>query len=98
MEFLHGLRIGEMADRESPGPGRGAGYDPSRFVVPRLLMLHGGGRTLEDLRQIRAAKGLRDLLGLEGVLSSDATGDWLRRMGQLERLRAKRHVLQLSAG
>ena len=81
-EFLHGLRIGELADRELPGPGSGAGYDPSRFVVPLLLMLHGGGRTLEDLRQIRADEGLRELLGLEGVPSADATGDWLRRMGR----------------
>lgn len=80
-EFLHALRVGKIADRELPGPGSGAGFDPSRFVVPLLLMLHGGGRTLEDLRQIRADEGLRELLGMEGVPSSDATGDWLRRMG-----------------
>lgn len=45
-------------------------------------MMHGGGRTLEDLRQIRADEGLRELLELDVVPSSDATGDWLRRMGQ----------------
>ena len=41
-----------------PGPGSAAGYRPSSFVEPPLLMLHGGGRTLEDLRQIRGDAGL----------------------------------------
>lgn len=80
-EFVHGLRVGEMLDRELPAPGSGAGYHPSRFVLPLVLMLHGGGRTLEDLRQLRQDEGLRELLGLEEAPSADATGDWLRRMG-----------------
>jgi len=45
-------------------------------------MLHGGGRSLEDLRQIREDAGLRALLKLTEMPSSDATGDWLRRMGK----------------
>ena len=45
-------------------------------------MLAGGGRTLEDLRVLRNDKGLRALLRLEEMPSGDATGDWLRRMGQ----------------
>jgi hypothetical protein len=44
-------------------------------------MLAGGGRTLEDLRVLRGDEGLRSLLRLDGMPSSDATGDWLRRMG-----------------
>jgi hypothetical protein len=80
-EYLHALSLPRTLDRELPGPGSGAGYDPSAFVMPLLLMLHGGGRSLEDLRQIREDAGLRDLLGIERMPSSDATGDWLRRMG-----------------
>ncbi len=80
-EFLHGLRLPETVDEQVPGPGSGAGRDPSQFVLPLLLMLHGGGRTLEDLRQVRGDEGLRELLALDVVPSSDATGDWLRRMG-----------------
>lgn len=37
-------------------------------------MLNGGGRSLEDLRQIRDDKGLCEVLGLERMPSSDATG------------------------
>lgn len=80
-EYLHALDLPRSLDRELPGPGSGAGYDPSEFVMPLVLMLHGGGRSLEDLRQIRRDAGLRELLGLERLPSSDATGDWLRRMG-----------------
>jgi len=80
-EFIDGLGLSGLLDRHLPGPGSAVGYQPSQFVVPLVLMLHGGGRSLEDLRQIRLDAGLRELLGLDKLPSSDATGDWLRRMG-----------------
>ncbi len=81
-EFVHGLDMERVLARELPAPGSGAGYQPEEYVLPLLLMLHGGGRTLEDLRQVRADEGLRELLRMERMPSSDATGDWLRRMGR----------------
>jgi len=80
-EFLRGLKLPGAVDEALPEPGSGAGYDPSRFVLPLVLMLHGGGRALEDLRQIREDGGLREVLELTELPSADATGDWLRRMG-----------------
>ena len=80
-EFVRGTGILEEVDRELPGPGSGAGYKPSRYLEPLLLMLQGGGRSLEDLRVIRPDEALREVLGLEEMPSSDATGDWLRRQG-----------------
>ena len=80
-EFIHALDLPAILDRRLPGPGSSVGYRPSQFVFPLLLMLHGGGRSLEDLRRIRMDVGLRKLLGLDKIPSSDATGDWLRRMG-----------------
>jgi len=44
-------------------------------------MLNGGGRSLEDTREIREDEGLREILPLERIPSSDAIGDWLRTMG-----------------
>jgi hypothetical protein len=44
-------------------------------------MLNGGGRSLEDTRQIRDDEGLREILPLERIPSSDAFGNWLRNMG-----------------
>jgi len=80
-EFLKSMTVPRLLDQHLPGPGSGVGYQPSRFVEPLLLMLSGGGRTLEDLRQIRRDAGLCELLGLDELPSTDAVGDWLRRQG-----------------
>ncbi|NLI79147.1 MAG: IS1380 family transposase [Candidatus Riflebacteria bacterium] len=93
-EFIRSLGLPAEVDRLLPTPGSSVGYRPAEFVFPLVLMLHGGGKTLEDLREIRRDTGLRRLLEIEGVPSSDASGDWLRRMAwqgrglrQLERIR-----------
>ena len=82
-EFLQAMGIGHVINAELPEPGSARGYKPSAFVTPLILMMHGGGRTLEDLREIRNDTGLLTLLQMQDALpSSDATGDWLRRMGK----------------
>ncbi|MDO8690339.1 MAG: IS1380 family transposase, partial [Dehalococcoidia bacterium] len=72
----------QVIDRELPSPGSGRGYRPSQFVVPLVLMLHGGGKKLEDLREIDAEVSLRELLGIGELPAACTVGDWLRRMGQ----------------
>ena len=81
-EFTVGLRFLEAVDRYLPKPGSGAGYKASEYIFPLTLMLNGGGRSLEDTREIRNDEGLREILPLEKFPSSDAMGDWLRRMGR----------------
>ena len=80
-EFAVGLGLLDSADRYLPKPGSGVGYKASEYVFPLILTLNGGGRSLEDTREIRDDEGLREVLPLEKVPSSDATGHWLRRMG-----------------
>jgi len=80
-EFAVGLGLLQSVDRYLPRPGSGAGYSPSEYTFPLLLMLNGGGRSLEDTRQIRVDDGIREILPLERIPSSDAFGDWLRSMG-----------------
>lgn len=79
-EYCRALGVGKWLDQELPAPGSGAGYAASSHALSLVLMLHGGGRSLEDSRELRADTGLQSLLGL-CVPSSDALGDWLRRMG-----------------
>lgn len=97
-EYLHALGVPSCFDRELPGPLNRTGYAPSAYGMPLLLMLQGGGRSLEDLRALRADEGLRTLLGLTSFPSSDAAGDWLRRMGAGEGLeglaRVQRRLLR----
>ena len=85
-EFAVGLGLVEAVNRCLPGPGSGAGYLSSEYVLPLMLMLNGGGRSLEDMREIRSDAGLREILPLQRMPSSDATGDWLRRRGGNEGL------------
>ncbi len=79
-EFAVGLGLLNALDKDLPAPGSGASYRASEHVFALILMLNGGGRSLEDLRQIRD-DGLRQVLPLHRLPSSDATGDWLRRSG-----------------
>ena len=80
-EFLHAMGLPMLVNKELPKPGSPRGYMPSKFIEPLILTLHGGGRSLEDIRQIKNDTGLQDLLRIDAVPSPDATGDWLRRMG-----------------
>ena len=81
-EFLRSLDIKREIDRAFGTPGSGAGYPASAYVIPLLLMLQGGGRSLEDLRMIVRDKGFLELLEIGEVPSTDAFGRWLRRMGK----------------
>ncbi|MEK7777547.1 MAG: IS1380 family transposase [Chloroflexota bacterium] len=81
-EMARALELAEVIDRELPPPGSGRGYKPSQFVMPLVLMLHGGGKKLEDLREIKGEVSLRKLLGIKDLPATCTVGDWLRRMGQ----------------
>ena len=63
-EFCVGLDFLRVIDRCLPEPGSGAGYRAREYVFPLVLMLNGGGRSLEDIREIRGDEGLRDVLPL----------------------------------
>lgn len=77
-EFTIGLGLLQALEKSMPAPGSVVGYSAGEHVLPLILMLNGGGRSLEDLRQIRADQGLREVLELKRLPSSDATGDWMR--------------------
>jgi hypothetical protein len=44
-------------------------------------MLQGGGKSLEDLRELKNEEGLMKLISQDQIPESDTVGDWLRRMG-----------------
>jgi hypothetical protein len=81
-EVLRAFRIEEAIEEHLPQPGSNRGYKPWKFVEPLLLMLYGGGRHIEDLREIRDDVALRRLIGLEEMPSLSTFGDWLSRCGE----------------
>ncbi len=50
-----------------------------------VLMLQGGGRSLEDLRELKDGEELMKLMGRDKIPKSDTVGGWLRRMGDSNR-------------
>ncbi len=56
-EYNHGIGLRELVDRYLPGPGSNRGFKPSVFVDALVLMLQGGGRSLEDIRELRYEEG-----------------------------------------
>jgi len=80
-EFNHGIGLRELTDRYLPVSGSNRGFDPSVIVDTVVLMLQGGGRSLEDLRELKNEEGLMKLMGHDEIPEPDTVGDWLRRMG-----------------
>jgi len=80
-EFNHGMGLRDLTDQLLPAPGSNRGYDPSVMVDSLVLMLQGGGRSLEDLRELKHEEGLMKLIGRDKIPEPDSAGDWLRRMG-----------------
>jgi len=80
-EYNHGLGLRELVDRHLPAPGSNRGYQPSAFVDSLVLMLQGGGRRLEDVRELRQERPLLRLVERNDIPDPDTIGDWLRRMG-----------------
>jgi len=93
-EFCVGLGLLDFTDSYLPKPGSGAGFRASEYVFPLVLMLNGGGRSLEDVRVIRDDTGLREILPLDRVPTSDAIGDWLRKVSDTDGLPGLKKVNQ----
>lgn len=91
-EFANGLGLPKIIRAEMPKPKSAAGYNAEEYIIPMVLMLNGGGQSLEDIREIRQDDGMRELLKLETIPSSDACGDWLRRMGKEDGMEGLRRI------
>ena len=81
-EFARAIKLPQVIDKELPPPGSGRGYKPSQFIMPLVLMMHGGGKKLNELREIKGEASLMELLEMEGLPASCTVGDWLRRIGE----------------
>ncbi len=92
-EFLRGFGIKGLVEKQMPRPGSNRGYRAWSCIEPLMLMMYGGGRHMEDLREIREDKALRRLVGLERIPSASTVGDWLVRMGAAEGLDCLKQVV-----
>jgi len=73
------LGVRKSIKENLPPPGSGNGFEPQEYVLPLVMMLCGGGRTMEDIREIELDKGLKQLCGFARLPGADAIGQWLRK-------------------
>ena len=80
-EVIRALGVKQKVEEHFPKPGSNRGYEAWSYIEPVLLMLEGGGRHIEDLREIRDDAALKQLVGMQEMPSLSTYGDWLVRMG-----------------
>lgn len=84
-EYNHGIGLRELVEKYLPAPGSNRGFKPSVFVNSMVLMLQGGGRSFEDLRELKGDEGLMELIEYSNIPDPDTAGDWMRRMGDISK-------------
>jgi len=97
-ELVRALKVRQRVERLFPRPGSNRGYEAWAYVEPLLLMMEGGGRHVEDLREIQDDSALRSLVGLEKMPSLSTFGDWLARSAAAGGVAAMGQVNEEMAG
>ncbi len=80
-EYFKAIGIDKLCNDHFPASKSNHSYQSFEMIQPLLLMLHAGGRVLEDIRTIASDKGLRTLLGIKRMPTADTIGKWLKRIG-----------------
>ena len=93
-EFIKAFGLKRELARRMPLPGSNRGFEAWRYIEPLVLMLYGGGRHIEDLRELREDRALMGATQMGQIPSSSAFGDWLVRMGEGEGLVSFHRVIE----
>jgi len=80
-EYLKAIGVDRLCDKYLPQPKSNRGYAPFNFIQPLLLMMHGGGRCLDDIRMVQTDKAMQEVLHMDKIPTADSTGKWLKRHG-----------------
>ena len=80
-ENLKAIGLDRLCDLHLPQPQSNRGYAPFNFIQPLLLMLHSGGKSLDDIRVIKEDHAMREVLKVKVIPTADAIGKWLKRHG-----------------
>ena len=80
-EYLKAIKIDKMCNTYLPLPQSNRGYTPFEHIQPLLLMLHSGGRVLDDLRMIHKDKAIKETLNIKRMPISESVGKWITRHG-----------------
>ena len=68
-EYLKGIDFESFCNKNLPISNHHRAYTPFEFIYPLILMLHSGGRVLDDIREIRLDTALSTLLKMENIIT-----------------------------
>ena len=80
-EYLKGLNFEKLCNAHIPNSTHYKAYDPFKFIYPLILMLHSGGRVLDDIKEIRLDEALGTLLKIEKIPTAGAVTKYLHKHG-----------------
>lgn len=80
-EYLKGMNFEALCNTNIPNSLSSKAYNPFEFIFPIVLMLHSGGRVLDDIKEIRLDEALKSLLKVETVPTAGAVTKYLHRHG-----------------
>jgi len=80
-EYLKGMNLETLCNKNLPISNHHKAYSPFEFIYPLILMLHSGGRVLDDIKEIRLDTALSTLLKIENIPTAGAFTKYLHRHG-----------------
>jgi len=80
-EYLKDMKLERLCNENLPKAKHNNGYLAFEFIYPLILMLHSGGRFLDDIKEIKADKALSALLKIKNIPTANAFSKYLRKYG-----------------
>lgn len=81
------IGLTELINNLFPLPKSNRGIKAYDYIMSIILMLIGGGRYLEDIREIKVDEGLKKICGIKKVPSADAIARFLRDKENIRRVK-----------
>ena len=80
-EYLKGMNLEKLCNENLPKAKRNNGYSAFEFIYPLILMLHSGGRFLDDIREIKVDSALTRVLKIKNIPTASAISKYLVKHG-----------------
>jgi hypothetical protein len=80
-EYLKGMKLESLCNTNIPLAKHPNGYSPFEFIYPLILMLHSGGRVLDDIKEIRLDTALSTLLKMKNIPTASAFTKYFHKHG-----------------
>lgn len=80
-EYIKGLGLEKLCNNNLPLSKSNRGFLPFEFINALVLMLHSGGRAIEEIKEIRNDKALKESLKIKNIPTATTILKWLGRTG-----------------